>query len=346
MNCLERVLTTLGHKEPDRVPLFLLLTMHGARELGMSIREYFAAPANVVEGQMRMQARYGHDCLYTLTYAAVEVEAWGGEIVFRDDGPPNAGQPIIRRPEDIEKLEPPRVRDSSSLGRVLAITAGLKARAGDRIPIVGVALSPFSLPVIQMGFDKYIQLIYDRPELFARLMRMNEEFCVEWANAQLEAGATAIGYFDPVSSPTITPRELSRRTGLDIARRTISRIKGPVAMSMGSGRCLPVVDDVARMGAPIIAASALEDLAGTKTACQGRMTVLGNLNGIGMRRWTPAQAEAEVKKAIAGAGQGGGFILCDNHGEIPWQVPEGVLHAISDAVNEWGRYPLDWVGPS
>ena len=25
MNSMERVLTTLGHKEPDRVPLFLLL---------------------------------------------------------------------------------------------------------------------------------------------------------------------------------------------------------------------------------------------------------------------------------------------------------------------------------
>lgn len=35
MTSLQRVLTTLGHKEPDRVPLFLLLTMHGAKELGL-----------------------------------------------------------------------------------------------------------------------------------------------------------------------------------------------------------------------------------------------------------------------------------------------------------------------
>ena len=32
---MERVLTTLGHREPDRVPLFLLLSLHGARELGL-----------------------------------------------------------------------------------------------------------------------------------------------------------------------------------------------------------------------------------------------------------------------------------------------------------------------
>ena len=57
MTSLERVLTTLGFKEPDRVPYFLLLTMHGAKELGLSIKEYFAHSKNVVEGQLRMRKK-------------------------------------------------------------------------------------------------------------------------------------------------------------------------------------------------------------------------------------------------------------------------------------------------
>jgi uroporphyrinogen decarboxylase len=36
-------------------------------------------------------------------------------------------------------------------------------------------------------------------------------------------------------------------------------------------------------------------------------------------------------------------VLSDNHGEIPWQVPEEILLVIADAVHTWGRYPLDWV---
>ena len=39
MNSMERTLTTLGHREPDRVPLFLLANMHGAKELGLSLRD-------------------------------------------------------------------------------------------------------------------------------------------------------------------------------------------------------------------------------------------------------------------------------------------------------------------
>ncbi len=73
MTSLQRVLTTLGHQEPDRVPFFLLVTMHGAKELGISIKEYFSRAENVVEGQLRMRAKYRHDCLYNIFYAPVEV---------------------------------------------------------------------------------------------------------------------------------------------------------------------------------------------------------------------------------------------------------------------------------
>jgi hypothetical protein len=55
------------------------------------------------------------------------------------------------------------------------------------------------------------------------------------------------------------------------------------------------------------------------------------------------QAVATVKTAIAKAARGGGYVLSDNHGEIPWQIPEQILLVIADAVHTWGRYPLDWV---
>ncbi len=78
MTSMQRVLTALSHQEPDRVPLFLLLTMHGARELGLGIREYFSKAENVVEGQLRLREKFGHDCLYAFFYAPVEIEAWAG----------------------------------------------------------------------------------------------------------------------------------------------------------------------------------------------------------------------------------------------------------------------------
>jgi uroporphyrinogen decarboxylase len=340
---MERTLATLSHKEPDRVPFFLLTTMHGARELGLSIRDYFGSAEHVVKGQIRLQEKFGSDCYYTFHNAAAELEAWGGETLFIPDGPPNAGRPVITRPEEIETIEPPGTGDSPVLTRITDVIRGLKAHAGDRIPIVGVVMSPFSLPVMQMGFEAYLDLLYTDPDRFTILMKKNEQFCVEWANAQLAAGATAICYFDPVSSPTCIPPEMYRKTGYLVAKRTLARITGPTVTHLASGRCLPILEDLASSGTLGVGASALEDIRTIKETCRGRLTVIGNLNGIEMRRWTQVQAETIVKETLACAGPGGGFILSDNHGEIPWQVPDSVLYAIRDAIRTWGNYPLRWV---
>jgi uroporphyrinogen decarboxylase len=339
MTSLERVLTTLGHIEPDRVPLFLLVTMHGAKELGMTIQQYFSKAENVAEGQLRLRKKFGHDCLYPFFYAPLEVEAWGGEVIYREDGPPNSGTPIIKKPEDILKLQSPGIKGNACLGKALKCIELLKEKV-EAAPIVGVVMSPFSLPVMQMGFERYLDIIYERPDLFDHLMRINEEFTVAWANAQLQAGATAITYFDPVSSTTIVSRELFIKTGFQIAKRTIAKIKGPTAVHMASGRCLPIVNDIAQLGTAIVGTSVLEDIAIVKAACKGKLTVLGNLNGIEMCRWTKKETENAVKEAIQKAGPGGGFILSDNHGEIPFQVPDETLMTIAETVRNIGNYPI------
>jgi uroporphyrinogen decarboxylase len=296
-----------------------------------------------VEGQLRLRAKYRHDCIYNFFYAALEVEAWGCEVIYRDGGPPNSGMPFIRDFQDIKNLEPPKIEETSCLRKVLKSAQMLKEKIGEDAPIIGVVMSPFSLPVMQLGFDRYIELMYERPDLFNQLMKINEKFCIQWANAQLKAGSTAICYFDPVSSTTISTKDMYLKTGFEVAKRAIAKINGPTATHMASGRCLPIIGDIAKTGTAIIGVSWLENLEELKAKCRNKLSVLGNLNGVEMRSWSPEQAEEEVKKIISQAGSGGGFILSDNHGEIPWEVPDEVLTAISEAVHKWGQYPMDWL---
>ncbi len=340
MTAAQRVSTALQCQEPDRVPFFLLLTMHGARELGLSIAEYFSRAGHVIEGQLRMRARYNHDCFYPFFYAAAEIEAWGGEVIFSENGPPNAGRPVIANPEAIADLKPPLLDNTPVLMRTLEAISGLRAEAGDEVPVIGVVISPFSLPVMQMGFEPYLILMHEHPELFWRLMELNEQFCLSWARAQLQAGATAMCYFDPMSSPAIIPRQMYQETGLITARRMFAAIDAPVAAHTASTPILPIIDDLYGAGAKAVCPSSKEDLADIRDACGSRMGVIGNLNGVEMRRWSSQDAEDRVRQAILRGGVGGGLILADNHGEIPFQVPESVLDAISGAVHTHGRYPL------
>ena len=340
MNSMTRTMTAISHREPDRIPLFLLLSMYGAKERQISIREYFRNPELVADTQILMQKKYRSDCFFTFSYAPAEIEAFGGEVIFVEDGPPNSGEPFLRKPGDIPSLKTPRISDASPLLRVLDTTARIKAHSGDEVPIIGVVMSPYSLPVMQMGFENYIRLLYGERKLFDALMLVNEEFCVNWANAQLESGATAICYFDPLASPNIIERGTYLETGYKVARRTIAQIKGPVATHLASGITLPVIDDIIATGSPVLGFSAADDIPAVKAASKGRICLLGNLNAIDMVHWSPDKIDQMVGSLISQAGQGGGFILSENHGEIPWQVPEDTLLQISEAVQKHGQYPV------
>ena len=103
----------------------------------------------------------------------------------------------------------------------------------------------------------------------------------------------------------------------------------------------PIADILPETGTAVAGVSSKENLVSLKAAFTNKLTVLGNLNGIEMRRWSVEEAREQVKKAITEAAPGGGFILADNHGEIPFQVEENILLAISESVQEFGKYPIN-----
>ncbi|MBI9107477.1 MAG: uroporphyrinogen decarboxylase family protein [Spirochaetales bacterium] len=344
MTSMERVLCTLGHKEPDSVPVFFLFSFYGAREMGCSVKNYFSKAENIIKTQIYMQEKYDSDCYYTFHYAAIEIQAWGGEVLFSSETPPNAGEGIIRKGSDIDSLEVPQLDNIPEIKQVLEVTRALALKANGKIPVIGIVMSPFSLPVMQMGFEKYLKLIYfDRPR-FDRLMRINLQFCLDYANAQLAAGATAIGYFNPLMSTDMIDKSLYLSTGYRVDRQTLSGINGPAAVHFASGRCLPVMDEVIKAGSPIVGIGPGEDLSKLKEQSTGKITLLGNLNGIEMCRWDEETSIDKVKNLVKIAAPGGGFILSDSHGEIPIQVPEDTLLSISKAARVYGRYPLDIKG--
>lgn len=341
---IKRVINTLQFIEGDRIPFFLFPTIHGASEIGLNIKEYFSIPECVVEGQLRMQKKYGHDCVYTYLYAPLMVEAFGGEVIYYDDAPPNSGEPFIKKIDDISKLQIPNIYNTKCLNKVLKITEQLKAKTKGKIPVIGTIFSPFSLPAMQLGLHNYIELIYERPDLFEKLMKINEEFCVEWANAQIAAGADIIVCLDPMACKSIIPKEHYIGKGFKIVQRTINRIKGFTVIHFASSPCLHILDDVIKIGTNAVGASSLEDIGEIKAiASKGKLSIIGNLDVIKMSHWSKEDIKMHVKDIIAKAGKGGGLIIAPSHGDIPLQVPGDTLLNISEAVLKWGKYPLDWV---
>jgi uroporphyrinogen decarboxylase len=335
MTSMERVLNTLSGKNVDQTPLFFLFSIYGAKEVGCEIQAYFKDVDLVVETQLAMQRKYASDCLYTFQYASLEYEAFGGTTIFYPEAPPNAGEPLFSNPETIDGMTLPVIESYEGLQRVLNVTEKLKNHVGDQVPIIGVVMAPFSLPVMQMGFESYLNLIIEGGEQFDRLMKINQAFCIDWANRQLQAGATAICYFNPLASNEMVNRQMYVERAFELDCDTIARINGPTAMHFASARTIPTLDLVERTGTQLIGISSREKISEVKS--KGKMTVLGNLDGILMRKWTQEEIQMHVTEALEDAGQSGRLILSDNHGEIPWQIPSETLLTIAETVKSKGN---------
>ncbi len=336
----QRVLTALSHQEPDRVPVILSLTMHGAAELGLGLREYLTDTPSVIEGQLRLYAEYGHDCLTGFTHASREQEAFGGESLFVDDGPPNAGAPVAGTHDEILALEVPSIVDNPPLRAMLDLIAGLQERAAGEVPVLGVVVAPTSLPVMLLGFERWLDVLHEDAEAADHLLGVTRAFALGWAQAQLKAGATALAYFDPLCAKDATADALYQARIAPVVRSTIPELGGPAAMHLASGRVGDRLDDIISAGAVACGFSCFDDVHQLAARAAGRISLIGNLNGIRMARWSPEEAHHAAASVIRVAAPGGGFILADNHGEIPYQVGEEVLHAVMEAARTVGRYPI------
>ena len=106
---MERLAAAASGRSSDRIPVFCNLLDQGARELGMSLREYYASGEHVAEAQLRMRERYGYDNVWSLFYVGKEAELLGpAKIAFAADGPPNVEEFPLKTLDDIPRLTVPK----------------------------------------------------------------------------------------------------------------------------------------------------------------------------------------------------------------------------------------------
>lgn len=338
-NSMRRVKEAVALNKPDRVPLFLFLSTRAAKELDMNLDEYYSSPDNIVKAQLKVIKKFSNDCAYNFYYAAVEYEAFGGDIVFpeRNSGVVNSGEPIIKTVEDIAKLKVPVISESKSLQNVLEVTRKLSKELKGEVPVVGVCIAPFALPIMQMGFDKYIDLIYSDFDAVLSLVKKNKQFTLNWAKAQKEAGADVIVYVNPLASYEILDSKMYRDLIFAHDIEVVKQIDTYVCSLMGSARIYDGFDMILDTGFDLTA-FASDDNPDIIRKSRNKLALLGNLNANDMLNWSKEDAIRYTKETLDLYSKDGGFILSGNYAEFPYDIKDEILLAISDTVSKYGKY--------
>lgn len=338
---MERFGALMSGRTPDRVPIVCNLLDQGAKELGVSLREYYSRGELVAEGQLRMREKYGYDSLLGMFYSALEAEVMGCRaVVYADDGPPNVGHLAIRTPEEIKKLQlPDDLHDHPRFRELATCTGILKRASAGRWPVLGVVTASFSLPAMLMGIGQWLDLFLSGdPGLRDLLLELCSKFCSRQMAALRAAGADLIVYVDPVASATfITPAKF-RELALHWVKRDLEQ-SGPAGVIFfnGGGRINPILADLqAHTGIGAYYLNPFDDIAEARRILGPQALVAGAINDIRLIDWSPAEIDQEVQRIMAAGKGGGGFIF----GTLlmPFHIPDENIRALVDAAIRHGNY--------
>lgn len=338
---MERFSALMSGQIPDRVPIVCNLLDQGAREMGVTLRDYYARGELVAEGQLRLREKFGYDTLLGMFYSALEAELLGCKnIIYADDGPPNVGHLAISSPDDILQLhlpenlnEHPRFRELATCIRIL------KREAQGRWPVLGVVTASFSLPAMLMGIGPWMGLFLSGDaKLRDTLLETCSRFCSMQIKALRDAGADLIVYVNPVASSTfITPQKF-RELALPWVLRDLAEPGcAGVIFFNGGGRINPILADLQRstcIGAFYL--NPFDDITQARLNLGPHGLIAGAINDIRLLDWSPEEIDHEVARIMTAGKAAGGFIF----GTLlmPYNIPDENIRAMIAAAIRHGRY--------
>lgn len=326
---------------PDRVPVACNMLEQGARELGLSIKEYYSRGEYVAEGQLRLREKYGYDLLWGGHYTAKDAELLGSKkTIFVDNGPPNVGHLVARKTEEMEKLVIPEdIYSHPGFQEELTTIEILKKELGGRYPVASFVVGSFSMPPILMGMDKWLDIILTGPVSLRRsVLEKCSDYCLKRVTALRRAGVDMISY----SNPMATTAFLSPTQFEDLALEWIEKdfnAFGPHGMVYfnGGGRLNPFIDAIIRktnVGAVYI--HPFDNVVEAKKLIDGRALLAAPINDIQLIRWSRPEIEFEVERIMTAGADGGGFIFGTL--VMPFGIPEDNIRIMLEAAYRYGTY--------
>jgi uroporphyrinogen-III decarboxylase len=341
INGMERLVAAVKGNVSDRIPVFCNLIDQGARELGVTPREYFSSGELVAEGQLRMRRKYGYDNLWGLFYVGKEAELMGcRRIIFAEDGPPNVGEMVIRTYDDISRLQVPDDLATHPVFREpLNCLRILREEAGGKYPICVYLTASMSLPSILMGMDKWLELLLGGPmDVRDELLQKCSDLFRKEITAYRTAGADILLYSNPFGSTDIVTPAMFRDLSLPWMERDLSAggVEG-VVYYCGGARMNPVIDQVHRtLGISTYYLSPMDDIARGKAIIGGRALCAGVINDIMLIEWSREEIRREVRRMIEAGMPGGRFFFGTL--VMPMAIPEVNIRSMLEAAYEYGRF--------
>lgn len=322
----ERYLTVLRGGRPDILPRAPILMQFAAEHIGSNYGAYASDYRVLVEAKLRCAEEFGIDQLDTMSDPYRETADFGAEIQYQRDGVPICCKPPLEDDPDPARLPRPDPLQTPRMRNAIDAVHAFRGRAGDRYAVAGWVEGPAAEAADLRGVSNFLCDLLDDPGCASALMTRCVETAVEFARAQVAAGADTIGIGDAIASQVSF--KVYKSLILPLEKQLVAALHamGAYARLHICGNIAHLLPGIATLGLDILDVDHMVSLAEVRRAVGTGVTLAGNVDPVScVMRGPPEAIRAAIIRCYADAGAP--FMV--NAGcEIPAPTPPAHLHAL------------------
>lgn len=349
MTPLERVATTLQHKEPDRVPAVPLVCGAARRIYGVTYEEWSKDGEIQAKSMLQAQELIGFDGMLTLVDLSVEAADFGQSMLYptEDTAHPNYDDPLIKSPDDYAKLERVDPLKTPRMSEMIKYCDILMNERGSTVPVMGFVYGPLGILSMMRGAETLFRDCMKHKQQVIAGMEIITDVLVDYIKAMAATGVHGIVLDTLFASNSIMSKKLWKATEAPFAKRLADTIRecGSMPMVHNCGNGVHFDTQIEAMQ-PVAISFAYETddcetMADVKAKYGDKTCLCGYMSPSQYAfLGTPEQVKEECKKEIQELGKGGGFILATGC-EFPPNASILNAMAMMEAAELYGRYPLN-----
>ena len=334
----QRFTRRLNGEPASRAPNFDIIMSYGVKHIGAKLRDYYLDYRTLVSMNLAMLADFKLDIVQAISDPYREGSDRGLEVDFPPDGLPRRTRPLLAEPADVAKLKRPTPASGKRMSDRLEAVRALKEQVGGSVPVMGWVEGALAEANNLRGDAALMTDFYDRPEWLKDLLELLCEVEIDFAQAQVAAGADIIGLGDAIAS-TISPK-MYRQFALPYEQRIFQAVRemGAVPRLHICGDTNRIVPAMADSGAAIIDVDWMVDLARAAQVFEthpNRPAVCGNFDPVRvMLQGTP---EDVYQATRANLQDGGPRCISATGCEIPPGAPAENLLAQTRALDDYAQ---------
>ena len=287
--------------------------------------------------------RYPLDAAILFSDILTIPDAMGLKLSFVQGEGPRFAHPTDTE-ESINRLYVPDPADK--LKYVTDAVFEIKKALKGRIPLLGFSGSPFTLACYMVeggsssNYRKVKQMMYQRPDLFHKILDINTQAVTQYLNAQIESGVDAVMMFDTWGG--MLSHESYLQFSLSYMRQIVSQLHKEregariptIIFTKGSS---PWIKEIAGIGCDAIGLDWTVSLSETRNNVSDSVALQGNLDPA-VLFCSDDVVRAEARKVIDDFGEvaNGGHVFNLGHG-IDKDTDPQVVAALVDEVHSYSR---------